>query len=440
MRDGRTFLQWFVIGTLAAGALVFALGIGYLVTEQPNLALVLAFAVMVLGASLAQPVLLPLLAMPLLVVVVRVGGGGIDLTLSDFVLGLVFWPALQLSPKPFSRELRQLLWLNLAYQAASLLTVVANPYLANAVEWFHAWMLVSGALVVGWAVGRAGMAKVGLTLFLLACLALAVPTTVEGAMQWASGNFAAVYPTYPWPMHKNFIGTLLCFAAVLAYARPPWMGWSRRWAMTAFWIFVGGIAMSQSRQALLALGVALLVISFRRGGEKRRSALAIVGIVPAVYMVVTLIRDQVASGNVHNSVFQRLSWFSDTLALWEQSPWFGHGLRYWTTGRTELGFQPPNVVLEVLASTGVVGLVAFLVLFIGILRVLWRVNPTYGTVAFALVLARLVQSQFDLFWISITVSVPLALTGIALGALAHDRPGEELHQQTSTRAHAGVAA
>src|SRR5690606_28856866 len=112
MRDTPKLLHWLVIATLAVGALAFALGIGYLVPQQPNLALLLAFAVMVLGATIAQPALLPILAMPLLIVVVRVGGGGVDLTVSDFVLGLVFWPALLLSPKPFSRELRHLLWLN----------------------------------------------------------------------------------------------------------------------------------------------------------------------------------------------------------------------------------------------------------------------------------------------------------------------------------------
>src|SRR5690606_26025833 len=212
---------------------------------------------------------------------------------------------------------------------------------------------------------------------------------------------------------------------VLAYAHPPWMGWSRRWALTAFWIFAGGVAVSQSRQALLALGIGLLVISFRGGGEKRRSLLAVAGIVPAVYLVVTLIRDQITSGNVHNSVFQRLSWFEDTLTLWQESPSFGHGLRYWTTGRTEFAFQPPNALLEVAASTGLVGLGAFVVMIAGILAVLWRLDPTYGTVAFALVLSRLAQAQFDLFWVSITVSVPLALTGVALGALAHDRPEDQ---------------
>lgn len=431
MTDDRVW-RWLLLGALACGAFTFALGIGYLVPQRPTLALAVAFGVLVFGASVAQPALLPVLAMPLLIVVVRVGGGGVDLTLSDFVLGLVFWPALLLSPKPFSRELRHLLWLNAIYQGATLLTVVANPYTANTVEWFHAWILVSGALIVGWAVGRAGFAKTGLTLFLSACLALALSTIAQGGMQWASGDLSAVYPQFPWSMHKNFIGTLLCFAAVLAYGHPTWMGWSRRWAMTAFWTFASAIALSQSRQSLLALGVALLVISFRGGGEKRRSALALAGIVPAVYLVITLIRDQVASGNVHNSVFQRIDWLRDTVALWEQSPWLGHGLRYWTTDRTNLGFQPPNAFLEVLASTGIVGLAAFLAMLVAMLTILWKTDPTYGTVAFALVLARLVQSQFDLFWISITVSVPFVLVGVALGAMARDHPDAPVRQSVST--------
>lgn len=408
-------------GVLIVAAGGSALAIGYLVTEQPALALVAALSVLVMGASITQPALLPILAMPLIVVVVRVGGGGVDLTLSDLVLGIAFWPAVLLSPRPFSRELRQLLWLNAIYQAATLLTVVANPFLANAVEWLHAWMLISGALIVGWAVGRAGMAKAGLTLFLLACIGLAIFAVAEGAIQWVGGNFAPLYPSTPWPMHKNFLGSLILFAAVLAYAHPPWMGWSRRWAMATFWLFVGAISLTQSRQAILGLGVALLIISFRTAGERRRSNLALLSILPAGYLVATVIRDQVASGNEHNSIYQRLSWFSDTLALWRESPFLGHGLRYWTSGRTEFGFQPPNGLLEVLASAGVIGLFAFVVMLGGTMVILWRVDPNYGTVAFAVIVGRLVQSQFDLFWISITASVPLAIAGIALGALSHSQ-------------------
>jgi len=140
--------------------------------------------------------------------------------------------------------------------------------------------------------------------------------------------------------------------------------------------------------------------------------------VPALVLVATLVRDQVQSGNQFNSVFQRLTWFTDTLEVWAQSPWVGQGLRFWTTGRTSVAFQPPNAELEVLASAGLIGLAAFLLLMIGTLRQLWRLAPAYGTVAFALVLSRLVQSQLDLFWISVQVSVPFALAGAAIGALA----------------------
>ncbi|MBK9697984.1 MAG: hypothetical protein IPO80_11590 [Propionibacteriaceae bacterium] len=101
---------------------------------------------------------------------------------------------------------------------------MANPFLANTVEWFHAWVSVSGALLVGWTIGRAGHAKAGLSLFLLAALALAVVTIAQGGLQVASGNFGPVYVRWPYDMHKNLVGTLLAFGAITAYVRPPWMG------------------------------------------------------------------------------------------------------------------------------------------------------------------------------------------------------------------------
>ena len=52
----------------------------------------------------------------------------------------------------------------------------------------------------------------------------------------------------------------------------------------------------------------------------------------------------------------------------------------------------------------------------GGLVVLLRMNPRYGTLAVAALGSRLVQSQFDLFWVSVQVSVPFVLVGICLGA------------------------
>ena len=120
-----------------------------------------------LGLTLADPTVIPLLAMPVLLVVVRVSAGGIALSVSDVVLFVAFWPAVVLGRRPYSPPMRSLLWLTAVYQACTLFTVVANPFTANAVEWFHAWFLTGGALIIGWALGRAGRGAVALTLLLL---------------------------------------------------------------------------------------------------------------------------------------------------------------------------------------------------------------------------------------------------------------------------------
>ena len=94
----------------------------------------------------------------------------------------------------------------------------------------------------------------------------------------------------------------------------------------------------------------------------------------------------------------------------------GHGLRYWTQPEAPGYFQPPNAFLEVAAATGLVGLAGFLVMWVGLVVVLLRTAPAFGTLALALALSRLGQSQFDIFWVSVSVSVPLLLIGVCLGA------------------------
>lgn len=403
------------VGVLVAGAIVLALATAYLVPTQPDLALAMAGIVLVGVLALVNPVTLPMLAMPLIVVGARVGGGGFDLTVSDAALGLAFWPAVLLSPRPISKPMRNLLWMNAIYQGLTLFTLVANPFRANAIEWVHAWMLVSGAVVVGWAVARAGHARAGLTLFLMSCLALALPTIAQAAQQYLSGNFGAVSPRWPWPMHKNFTGNLMGIAAVVVYARPSWMGWSKRWAIPTMLLLVTALVATQSRQALAGLAVGLLVVSLRKHGERRRATVALAALFPITYGIVTMVRDQIASGNQHNSWFQRLEWYAEAYQISLQKPLFGHGLRYWTQPDAPGAFQPPTAFLEVLASTGLIGLLGFLAMWVGIVIVLYRVNPVYGTLALAVALSRLAQSQFDLFWVSVSVSVPFLLIGVCLG-------------------------
>jgi hypothetical protein len=404
---------------LAAGAVLSA----YFLLEQGvqnGIYTAGAIALLVIGASVTQnkPMAIALMALPALFIVERVGLGGVVLSVSDVVLAAAFGTAVLLGTRPYSRPLRQLLWLNLFYQFTTLFTVIVNPYAANTVEWFHAWLLLSGALVVGWALGRGGHARLALLLIVGTACVIAVGTLITGLIQYASGDFGAVYPLVPLPMHKNFAGTAMAFAAVVAYANPEWMSWSRNWARAAFWLLIIAILMTQSRQALIGLIVAIVLVA-ARGGTRGHSRFILLLVIPGIWLVSVMVIEQIESQNQFNSVFQRLRWFREVYALWKLSPVFGHGLRYWYTDTTA-PFQPPQAEMEMLASAGVVGLIGFVVMWIGIIFVLWHVDPRYGTLALAVTLSRLVQGQFDLFWVAAQVSIPFVIAGICLGAKAWD--------------------
>ena len=183
------------------------------------------------------------------------------------MLAAAFGTAVLLGHSPVQPPDAALLWLNLFYQFATLFTVIVNPYIENTVEWFHAWLLVSGALVVGWALGAAGYARLAL-LAARRRRPVSSPSvrSLTGLFQYASGDFSAVYPAWPLPMHKNFAGTAMAFAAVVAYVNPDWVAWSKDSARAAFWLLIVAIVMTQSRQALIGL-----IVRDRRG---RRSAAA----------------------------------------------------------------------------------------------------------------------------------------------------------------------
>ncbi|WP_292832158.1 O-antigen ligase family protein [Microbacterium sp.] len=379
-----------------------------------------AIAALVIGASITQskPMAIALMAMPALFIVERVALGGLGLSVSDVALAAAFGTAVLLGTRPYSRALRQLLWLNFFYQFTTLFTVIVNPYAANTVEWFHAWLLVSGAMVVGWALGRGGYARIALLLIVGTACVIAVGTLITGILQYASGDFGPVYPLVPLPIHKNLAGTAMAFAAVVAYANPDWMAWRKNWASAAFWLLILAILMTQSRQAIVGLIFAIVLIASRRGASGR-SRLVLLLVIPGIWLVTVMVIEQVESQNQYNSVFQRLQWFREVYALWKLSPVFGHGLRYWYTDTTA-AFQPPQAELEVLASAGLVGLVGFVAMWIGIIFVLWHVDPRFGTLALAVTLSRLVQGQFDLFWVAAQVSIPFVIAGICLGAKVWD--------------------
>ncbi len=400
---------------LVLGSAMLLGAVGHLSVVQPAAAAGIALAVLAAGLTAVQPGLIPLAVLPLLLVVLRVGGGGVDLSVSDVALAAAAVPAVLLARRPFPPGLRAVLWASAAYQFATLITVVNNPYAANAVEWAHAWLLVAGSVVVGWAVGSNGHGRLGVRLLVASIAVLAVVTVVEGTLRVARGDLSPVYPSFPYAMHKNFAGTVLAMGVVIVYSRPAWAGLGRRlaWVLMALMLF--GVLFTQSRQAILGLTAAIFVLVFRSRSDRRRSKLTLLLAAPLVLFVSGLVQDQVRSDNQFNSVFQRLTWFQDSVAIWAQDPWFGVGLRWWYTDRFPVTFQPPNAEIEVLTSAGVVGLAAFILLTVVALRVAWRLDPTYGSLAVAVLVARVVQSQLDLYWTAVQASVPFVVLGLCIG-------------------------
>lgn len=419
---------------LVLGAALLTLLLGWLAPQQPLLGIVLAAAVLIVGIAALDAGLVPLVCLPFLYITQRVELGGLDVSVSDVALGIGVLVVLAFGHRAYSPPVRALLWLTAIYQAATLFTVVANPYPANAVEWVHTWFLIGGALLLGWAVGRSGHGRAGLHLMLLTTCVLSGWVLLRAGGNVLQGSFEPVY--LPYGMHKNFLGTVLGITALIAYVRPVWLGLSRRFGLVIFsWLALGVVA-TQSRQALVALGIALIVLVLRSRTDRRRSKAILLAVAPALLVVLTLVRDQVASDNEHNSWNQRLTWFRDSVDIWSSDPVFGVGLRWWYTDRFPGGFQPPNAELEVLTSSGVMGLLGFLVLMVGSVVVLARVDPLYGALALLAVLSRFVQGQLDLFWVAAQCSIPFAIAGVCLGVQAlhaeeGTTPGEADEPQTA---------
>ena len=403
---------------LMAGALFVVVRLLLDANGANSVVMAVALSALVVGVVLtsSKPMAIALIATPALFVTQRLDAAGADISASDVALLAGFGTAVLLGERGYSRPLRLILWANLLYQFATLFTVIVNPHTANTIEWFHAWLLVSGALIFGWALGKGGYARTALALMVIACFVLAAGTIFTGLFSYyLVGQFDPVYPTWPWEMHKNAAGTLISFGVLILYVNPPWARFSTGFARTGVVIFAVAIIMTQSRQAMIGLIIAILLI-VARSGRTGRSLWTFLLAIPGAALIVATVIDQIESQNEFNSFFQRVDWMRELYAQWKLAPVFGHGLRFWYYN-PDIPYQPPQAEFEVATSAGIVGLLAFGAMWLVVIIVLWKVDPLYGTLALAATLSRIVQAQFDLFWVAAQVSVPFAIAGICLGAM-----------------------
>lgn len=396
--------------------LLVAAMLGLIAAAFGSLAILLALAVLFIGLASTNIALVPLMAFPAVLLPMRTG----PLSLTDLVLIAGTLPAFLLYRRTEAKDLQQFIWLGIAYQALLIPTLVVNPYLANFIEWGHEFFMVVGGLLVGWVVGRNGFASAALKLYLVGCVFIGLWAFAEGLVMLATHHTFG--PVYLPQLHKNFIGDVLAFGFIMAFMRPDWLGWRKSFSYPVMLACAMGIAAASSRQAMVSVAVAILIMSMRgRQGGAGRGRVLLLALIPGMWFVFNSLSDQLdqyAQGDRFNSASQRIVWFMQSLDIWRESPVFGVGLRWWYTDRFSQNFQPPNAIFEMLSSTGVVGLIAFLILCLGGLWMALTLHPRYGNLAAAILLARFIQGQLDLYWLAGLSAMPWMIAGLVLGVQA----------------------
>jgi hypothetical protein len=397
--------------------LVVALGIGVLSAASAEIALYVACAILLVGVAAFDSSLLPVAALPATMVVARVGG---ILTVSDLILAAAALVALFMLRGHGGMSVQPLVWSGVVYLAFLIPTLILNPYAANYIEWFHELFLVIGSMIVGFVIAREGKARIALGLYLLVCAGVGVASAFTAVVAFAQvGSFQ---PVYLGDLGKNTIGGMLAIGVVIAVARPTWVDWSRRFAWSMAALCAIGVFASQSRQGMIGAVVGLIIVSLRpRLRDARRGRLAWLISIPVVTFVIIQVNTQLSSGNPFNSANQRLTWFAESVTIWQTAPVFGVGLRWWYTDRFGVNFQPPNAEFEMLTSGGIVGVIGFLLMFAVAAWHLSRLAPAFGTIALAVLATRFTQAQFDLYWVAGQASVLWIIAGISYGAREHDR-------------------
>jgi hypothetical protein len=76
---------------------------------------------------------------------------------------------------------------------------------------------------------------------------------------------------------------------------------------------------------------------------------------------------------------------------------------------------PPSVIYDNLASTGIVGSLAFLFMVIVTVRTMFRLPFNYGTLGLVVLLGHYVDGLFDIFWIGASSIAPFIIAGMSLG-------------------------
>ena len=400
------------MATIVVGlAVLFAQGvISVFAANRTHSAVLLTGAVVGLLVALRWPACIWFLALPANFAYWRLGGSGLDFSLADAVLALAFVAALPHVPWR-STTLQVVQRFYAFYSALVIVSVVVNPTRIALISLAQRSVMVVGAVCVGAAIGAKGKVDAALRVLFAA-------STVVGlaAVQYSfAHDFEAAYP---FGMHKNLVGAILSMTLLVAFLTrtecrlPRWILGFMQLAMAA------GLVASQARGATLSLVAAIAVAIVRRPSFLRNPLVIGAICVASVVSWAAFQTVEVNTGDRFDSVNSRIITYDATIALWQKQPWVGVGIKFWRdptyAGQTGFG-EPHSMFVSALGETGIVGAVALAGFLSAIGALAWRRRGALWTAVVLVLVARVVEAQFGIFWAANTGSMVWLLLGLAIG-------------------------
>ncbi len=420
------------LGSWVAIVLVAA-AVGAAVAGSEKVGLALGAFVLVLGIFVADPVLLAVIVLPGSLLVQRVGGSSTNLSAADllvFLGGMVSLLHVHWKDAGFLKQFLQgIVW----YQAVLLLVVLDSPNRYDILEWFHRLSYVGGSVLVGWVVAAEGRARQSFRLYLAGSAVLAVFTMVHAVTMHFQPAQWGVY-------QKNTIGSILWVAILIAQINPSWSAIAKAEARLVKYLCVGGLLASQSRQSLILLVLAIGAAVMLNPEVRRRSRLILLGGVPLAVILYESFSFAARHNPQFNSVSIRFGQIGAAIHVWHLSPILGEGMRFYNLPQFVSVTAPPNVFVDNLASTGIVGSLAFLYLVYITMRTLFRLPASIGTLGVVVLLGHYIGGLFDTFWIGASTIAPFVVAGICLGAADSARARHEAVASEPTSVDTVVSA
>ena len=420
----RTALRDPVASSVVAGTLVAAAVTGYLAVRHPTLASLLFVVPLALWLLSQRRVALLLLAVTLPYVAdVSGGAAGVNMAISDVLmaflfLGLVFeWVV-----AGHAFELRALRPMRLVlgqYFAVLCVLLVAHPDLDAVVGTSQRLDLLLLPLVVGALVARTGQE--------LWFLRLMVVGSMLTAAAWLAGIELG---------QKNPTGQFIANGLILLLAVKP----LRRWLIWLVPVMVAGLLWTQSRGAMLSVGVAFAVLLVVQPSARTRARSLLLAVPVAVvsFVAFRLLPEQAQDRNLTFTsadesagawaIKIRERYHEDAWTLIHAHPWTGIGVGNYAAGNPYEGTftdDPHQVLLLEGATGGYLLMASFVVLVVGALLVLARVarGTQVGPVAVALTAAIVGHGLVDVYWVRGTPVAGWLVVGVALGqAVLAGRP------------------